>query len=222
MALFVCAVGVGLAAYLRLNGLVRDLIVRYGSQAVGTAVTLRSVSLSPFTGSGRLRGLAVANPPGYSKGNALSVEDVRVSLDPRSLLSGPVVVREIYVDSPAVLWELRLGETNLGRLRRNLEGDAATAPKKAEGPGRKVIIKDFVVKGGRIDVASAVSGKTGADLPSVHLKDIGAKNGGATVQEAISRTLDAIFKAAIEGGGGLQSAGKTLIDSLGGLFKKKR
>ena len=223
LALFIVAAGAGVSAYLRLNGIVRDLIERYGSQAAGTAVTLRSVSLSPFSGSGRLRGLSVANPAGYSKGSALSVEDVRVSLEPRSLLGCPVIVREVTVDSPAVLWEMRLGETNLGRLRRNLEGGAAPQKgKKAESPGRKVIIKDFIVKGGRIEVASAVTGKAAADLPAVHLRDIGAKSGGATMQDAVSQTLDAIFKAAIEGGGGLRSAGKILVEKLGGLFGKKK
>ncbi len=226
-ALAAAAAVVGLVAYFRLNGLVRDAIVRYASQATQTAVTVRSVSISPLSGTGSLRGLAIANPSGYSKESALSVEDIRIRISPASLLTGTVVVNEVLVASPWIRWEIRVGESNLGRLKRTLEGPPAPpakGKKAAEGPGRKVIVEHFILKDARVKVTSAVGGASEMTLPDLHLRDIGKKGGGATVKDVLSQVLSATFRAVMESGSGsaLQSAGASVLDKLGGLFKKKR
>lgn len=208
----------------RLNGVLHHAIEQYGSQATGTTVTLRDVSVSPWTGSGRLQGLAVANPIGYSKAYALRVEEIRVKLSPASLLSERVVVREVVIDGPDVNWEADVGGGNLGRIRRALEGPHSRRKPTSEDSGKRVVIERLNIRNGRVRVtAPGIAGPLSFALPELQLRELG--KGGGT-REALSQVLNAIFRAAIDAGGGaggvLRSATKAVGDTIGGLLKKAK
>ncbi|MBI4345748.1 MAG: hypothetical protein HY553_02765 [Elusimicrobia bacterium] len=223
--LLVLAAAAGLAALKaasRLNGALLHAVEHYGSLATGTKVTVRGVSVSPWTGSGRLRGLEVGNPVGYSKAHALRVEDIRVRLSPASLLTHEVVVREVVIDGPDVNWEADVGGGNLGRIRKALEGPPSKRKGAGESSGKRVVIERVTVRNGQVRVSAlGVEKPWSFSLPELNLRDIG--KGGGT-REAVSQVLNAIFRAAIDAGGGaggvLRSATKSVGDTIGGLLKK--
>ncbi|MBI4424900.1 MAG: hypothetical protein HY554_14305 [Elusimicrobia bacterium] len=220
------AAGLGAAAaYTRLNAALKERLERFASGATGTAVSLRRVSIVPWSGEGRLEGLSIANPAGFSADAALRVDSIRVRLEPRSLLSQAVRVREVVVDSPQLTWELDAGGGNLGKLRERLGGPRGKRRQKARpaSGGRRLIIESLVVRNGRLRVAaSGIGGPLLLPLPELRLKDLGKESGGATAQEAISAALDALIRSGLEAAGGagqtLSAAQKAVSKALRGLF----
>jgi hypothetical protein len=68
-----------------------------------------------------------------------------------------------------------------------------------EGPGKQLIINDFIVKKGKVNLAVAMAGgalgeqEIKADLPDIHLKDIGKKKGGASAAEVAREIVAALY-----------------------------
>ena len=69
-----------------MGSLVQSTIVKTGSQLLGTPVTLDSVRINPFKGTGELRMLAVANPTNYSEGPAVEIQEIAAEIQPTSLM----------------------------------------------------------------------------------------------------------------------------------------
>ncbi len=230
--------GTGVAAcvvvilFLFLNTIVKAGIETMGPKMVQAPVTVESVDLSPFTGSGSLKGIVVGNPEGYKTESAFKLAEVRVNVAISSLLSRKIVIQEIFVDAPEITYELGLGESNIGRIQKNIAeftGPAAEgeAPAAAEGDGKKVQIDEFLVKDGKIRVSAKVLGGAAAPvpLPDIHLQGIGKDEGGTSPGEAAKKIFSAITDGifgAVKGVGGAVTDGVSgLIDGVGGLFKKE-
>lgn len=216
--------GIGaVAAYKRLNSSLKEKVEGFASSAAGTKVTLREVSLS-LTGAGTLKGLVVANPDGYKSESALRVDEIRLKVDPTSLITPTIVVHEVVLDSPLLTWELGASGGNLGRIHKSL--GAGPSPYKGRGrskkaapapAGRRVLVERFVVRNGRLRVAGApgITGPVFMTLPDLRLKDLGKKDGGATTQQIVALALDAVIRSGLDTASG---AGKTLSQALRNLF----
>ena len=70
-----------------LDHIVAEQIEVRGGAALGTAVRVGSVELDLREGRGRLRDLRVANPPGFSGGDVLSLGSVSLAIDAQSALA---------------------------------------------------------------------------------------------------------------------------------------
>jgi uncharacterized protein involved in outer membrane biogenesis len=227
-----------LAAWLAFNSL--DVLVKwtlehYGPDVTGTAVQVAGVDISPRTGEGRIRGLELANPPGYSAARALRLGEVRLSLDPATLLKDVVHVRELVIDAPQITYERGSKATNLDAIQdriaayakgREAEASAAPAGAKPRDQRRRFVIDRLVIRAGRVTMTTAgLRGQgIGFDLPDIELLDVGKRRGGLTaseVAEVVASTLqqriaqklltniDALRRGGVEGA----------LDALEGLLK---
>lgn len=198
------------------------------TEAAGTPVTIGEVSVSPFSGAGRLSRLAVANPAGYSEASALRIDEVRVKLAPLSLLFGPIVVHEIVVEAPLVNWELGAAGGNLGKLRRatrRVEDDEDDLPRTTKPPARdpearRIIIENFITHKGRVRVDPRFGGRVDVELPDLHLRGLGAKEGGATVHDALSQAFHEVARSAWDAGGGARRAVRSISDVVAEAYEK--
>ncbi len=73
----------------------------------GVPVKIKSVEISMFGGTGKISGLTVENPKGFSKGNAFEMDSIRVELDPGAVFSQPLVINKLIFDSPVVNLEFK-------------------------------------------------------------------------------------------------------------------
>src|SRR5262245_8604885 len=100
--LVVLLVAVLVVVYFSLNTIVKRGVETVGPTITKVEVKLGAVNLSPFSGRGELSGLVVGNPEGFKSASALSVQEVRVALKPKSVFSEPIVVDEISVKAPEI------------------------------------------------------------------------------------------------------------------------
>ena len=126
-------------------------------------------------------------------------------VDLNSVLGNVIVVKNILVDGAHITWE-GFGGDNHKKIMQNIDAYAARfkkegAPKETketEGRGstrKKGDYQQFHSQNSSLDFI--VGGKKIATIPApdLHLTDIGRKEGGQTVQEAIKQTYQQVIAA---------------------------
>ncbi len=229
-----------------------DSAIRRGVETVGPMLTkvdvkLAGVSLSIFSGSGKIKGLVVGNPPGYKTPAAIQVGSASLAVQPGSVFSDKVVIHSINVQAPEITFETDLKGNNLSKIMANLDettGGASAKPtdsaqKKAS---KKLQVDDFLISGGKIHVSVTALGGQSATvpLPEIHLTGLGQGPDGITAAELSKRVLQAIEKESVQAASGAvadlskQAANLTkglgtnatgtvesVTKGIGGLLKKK-
>jgi hypothetical protein len=212
LAIAILVIAIAGAAYYfasNLDSIVKAVIEKYGSEATQASVSLKSVKLSVTEGRGELSGLAVKNPKGFSSADAISLGDIKVALDLSTLQSNTIVIKDVTILQPAVLYEYAGSGGNLETLQKNVQSYAAkfsggkTEPNKSAGdpaqsasqqPEKKVIIENLVIRDGKVAAThQALQGRTiSASLPTIQLKNIGKDKGGATPAEVAEKVIGTI------------------------------
>jgi hypothetical protein len=109
-----------------LDGIARAAIVGVGSKALGVEVGVGGVELALAEGSGTIRDLSVANPPGYGGGQALQFGELTLSLDTDA--KAITLIRVAGTEINAIAKD----ETNnFEELLGGLEGDAPAEESEA-------------------------------------------------------------------------------------------
>ena len=226
-----------------LGAVIKSAVERFGSDATKAKVTLSTADVSLTSGEGKLAGLVIANPEGFSGANAFELGLISLKLDTASVTTDTIVVKEVVVQGPKIRYELdgKLS-SNLGRIQENIDaytrslggggksggggkagGGSKPAPdetaSKPSGGEKKFVIENFYVRGGEVSLGTAASAAgASCPLPEIHLTGIGKKSGGATAGEVTSQVLGAITKGALDAAmsNGLTKAAK---DAVGGAVK---
>ena len=199
---------------------IRTAIEEAGNRATQVSVTLNKVDTGKvMDGAVALRGLVVGNPAGFKTDSAFKLGEISVKVDPSTVMSDTIVVREVVIAAPQVTYEFAGGGSNIGTIQKNVEkmaaGGSGGDAKSSEGGGKKVVIENLYVRDGIVTVsADFLQGKqTGTNLPAIHLKDIGKSSGGATPTEVAEQVIAAITKAATSAVGKLDVG--AIKDALG-------
>ncbi|MBM3569747.1 MAG: hypothetical protein FJX46_13460 [Alphaproteobacteria bacterium] len=204
LAVLIVVVGIGLYfVYSNLGAILKAGIERIGSATLGVKVTVEKVEIDPAAGTGAITGLTVANPAGFSPGQAFTLGRVALSLDPTSLTRDPITVRELAVEKPRIAYEHGPNGSNLDALVANAKrqsggaGGAATEKKDAK-PERKLVVERLVFRDGVVAASHAqLQGRNvEAKLPSLELKDLGKAKGGATPAELAEEVVSAVTREA--------------------------
>ena len=176
-----------------LDGLVADAIERYGSEALGAQVSVGSVELDLVAGRGTIRRLRVANPQGFSAGEAVAFDELTVQVDPASVTGSPIVLPQIRLIAPQIRLEVQAdGTSNIDALRRNAqayapsEGGSAGEP-SAVGEGDtsgdvvRLRIASIQMEAGGIaaDLRAVGDEEREVPLPAFQLTDVGGARGAA-------------------------------------------
>ncbi len=202
----VAVIGIVVFAFYSLDSLVQTAVEKFGSEATGAKVTLNAVKILPADGKGTISGLTLGNPAGFETGYAVKVGRADIVIDMATLAENTVVIREIRISSPDVTFEQGAGGSNFDAIRKNVEnyikkmGGGESAEKSGgKSAGKKLIIENFIITNGTVNVSAAILGgrKIVAPLPDIHLRDIGKKENGASPGAVAKKII-----AAIGGGAG--------------------
>lgn len=228
LALAVVVLAIAGAAYYfasNLDSIVKAAVERYGSEATQARVTLKAVELSPTAGTGRMQGLVVGNPKGFSTPEAISLGDINLKIDITSLQSNPIVIKEVLISQPAITYEYSGQGSNLDAIQKNVQAYAAkfgggqsgtsTPASQSGGEERKVVIERLSVQNGSIGIShAALQGRSlSSPLPTIELTNIGKDKGGATPAEVAEKVLGTISAQAS------QIASADLQKQIGNLVK---
>lgn len=216
----VVAIVVAVAAFVffGLGSALKTAVESIGSEATKTAVTLNEADVSVTSAKGTLRGLVVGNPSGFSTPHAFRFGETNVTIDPASITADTIVIKEIVVLAPEVTYEIGDSGNNIDTIRSNVDAYAkAGAGGGSAGGGRKLIIENLYIRGGKVAVsAKQLQGQSlGAGLPEIHMTDIGKDKGGATPAEVVEEVMASLAKS-VEGAVGSLDIGGQLKGQLPG------
>lgn len=165
-----------------LDRIVAGAIEYYGSGATHTDVSVSSVKIQLREGEGSVKGLSIANPPGFSTPDAFNLGAITIRLDTGSVTGDPVVIEEIRVSRPQVTYEIDAkGRSNINTLKDNLQRSPKQTKSTQEPGGKKknLAIRKLIVEEGRLDVRLAVrpGEPLTVNLPRIELSDLGGAEG---------------------------------------------
>ena len=184
-----------------LGPIVTKAVNTVGPRITGTKVELASASISPLTGGGTLKGLLVGNPAGWTSDKAITIGEVRASIQPASLLGSHILINEVFVDGPEFVFEQRLlGGNNIAALLKQIEantGGGSVVPEAKAGEAKageplKFAIKSFRIQNARMALSIAGQSLT-VPLPPLTITDLGVAEGGITAGQVAEQVLKRVL-----------------------------
>ena len=218
VALLIIAAGAGAWwLYASRDALIKRAIEHFGPDLTGVSVKVKAVNFEPVEGSGAITGLEVGNPPGFSTPRALTLGEIRLAVDPGTLTSDVVRIKELTIDSPNITYERGAKGDNLTTIQRHIESrlpksKGGEGSKSPDAPQRKFIVDRVVVKNGKVNYGGAVSVGT----PDIQLRDLGKKTNGATAAELVDEVWAQMMRSAMSRA---PAAVDNLREKLKGLIK---
>lgn len=188
------------AAFLvyRLDTFITNAVNTQGPELTGTEVHTGDVRVSLLSGRATVTKFFLGNPKGYRSAHALKADSITVDLEIGSLLRDTIVVNRIEVVQPDIIYEKRGGTDNFKIIARHAEQKAkekglVSGEVDEKKPGKKLLIREFVVRGGRVALYTPdlPSGAASAAIPDMHLRNVGGD--GAEPSAVFSRILAALY-----------------------------
>ena len=210
-------IGVGLALLLlaivvlfaSIDPLVKAAVERGASHATGVSTRVQSLDLTLLGGQLDMRDLVVANPAGeYQSPYFFQLNSLVLAVKPTSLLQSTVRIPRFIIDGAQLNLEHAGGKTNFGTILDHIKqlggtGTAKPAPKTEKG--KRFIIGELELKGISAQIALTRQlgerGQARATLPTIRMRDVGAKSGGITLQQLsaliVQKLLDGVKNSGI-------------------------
>jgi hypothetical protein len=218
------------AAYLVLiffvGSIVKSRIEKFGPELTQTTVVLGGAQLSPLSGTGTLTGLVVGNPKGWSGAQAFTLKSIHIDLVPSSVFSDHIVINEIVIDDPELVYETKLVSSNIGDLVKAI--NQATSSPPANGPTAQngkpttFVIRKLRLEHGHVKLGVGPTAVT-LDLPATEFTNLGSDGGVSAAQLSllVMRTIASdVVKGSIDGiGKGVSGLGSVAGVALKGSFE---
>jgi hypothetical protein len=188
-----------------INGLVKAAIEEVGTDVIGTQVRLQSANIEITDGRGELNQLSIANPNGFSNTSAFELGKVVLQVDPSSITSDVIVIKEVFISGANLLAEQKgLTETNLQALLNNVTGAAgssstdsnSTASTTESNSAVLFAVEKFTFSDSNLKVVTEKWGDFNLTLPAISLKNIGSKDKGLTPEQLTEAMIQPILKSA--------------------------
>jgi len=232
-----CVLALVIASFF-LGSIITRGVNSFGPKLTNTRLTLSNADISPFSGSGTLRGFVIGNPAGWSDADLASLGKVRVSVVPSSIRGDHIIINDIDVEAPVFDYETRLSSSNVNDLLANIEkaGGGSSAPRAVAKDGKplKIEVRHFRVHNGVVRLGAGRAGAVRIPLPPIELSDIGTRENGVTpdqlatvvMKSVTSNIVRATTQAAMKVGGTAGAAAtegaKRATGAIKGLFGGKK
>jgi len=202
---------VGLAGvWVFLDPLVATAIEKGSTFATGVETSVGSVDASLFAGRFGLKGLRLANPPGFSDDPFLDLGAAMASWQQGTILSQTIEMDELKVENVSVSLERGGSGTNYGKILDHLERLSSgkkeePQPAESKEAGKRLVIRKIEVKNVRATLRMSGLPSLEVKVPSIVLRDF-ASDGSTT--ELVAKLTKVLLQSILES---VLSAGKGIF-----------
>jgi hypothetical protein len=195
-----------------LDSLVKGGIEKGTTYATGTETKLESVDASLFSGRFGMKGLSIANPPGFRPEPFLHLGSAQATWDNGTILSDEIAIGTFALDGVEVDLESASGKTNYGAILANLEKLSGPADKKPAEPAsssaKKLSIKRIEIRnvkaGLHISGTPVGGGSLSVAVPLVAIDDFHSDGSTSEIVAKLTRALvEAVLQSALTAGKGV-------------------
>ena len=220
--------------YSNINNMIVDAVETHAPPITKTDVTLDSSNVSFMSGEGSMSGLTIGNPKGYSSRKLFKLNNIKVAIDLESITKDVIVIKHVDVVTPELTYEQggKAG-SNVQKLVNNIQSSTAEksgkkGSKKSTGGGageseKKIIIDRLTIRNGKINATMPVLKQwVQVALPTITMKDIGRKKGGATLDEVMKVIMNRVTAVAKNAASGpLKALKKKVLKEVESKVKDK-
>ena len=192
-----------------LDGIVKTAIETYGSDAVGSQVSVGSVEINLIDGTAAIYDFSVANPEGFSDQVVMRFSAVSVAIDIATIRDPLIVINSIVARQPYVLYESANGTTNVDVVSARFAGDeeATVAENSDDESDIELSIASILIE----SIEAQMAGEGVPDL-SINLGDINLQNLEGTPDEIASQIMGPVTRQiSANAAGALLEATATMI-----------
>ncbi len=174
--------------YSSLNDIVKKGIETVGSDVLGVQVTVNKVDISIKEGSAEIVGLKIKNPSGYKKDNAFSLGKIRLAIEPSSITTDIIRIKDITIASPEINYELANGKTNISVINNNIAGEGSSAnsetkqSRSSSKNKKSFIIDNISFADGSVNTYIAQLEKS-IKLPEIKIQNLGSQSNPASAKQ---------------------------------------
>ena len=198
------AIALGIAYYSsgKIDAYVKTAIEKYGSESLGTKVSVGEVNISLRQTTATITNLEIANPPGFDDPIAFKAGLIEITLNSKESKLDSVVIDRILLNSPMVFYIKTKQTDNLSSLQdqaarssNNSQSADKTGGSKDKGREQpRILIKKFDIERANLSYRDTriVSTTVNLKLDDIHIVDIDTGKNGAGTQEAVSKIVNAI------------------------------
>ena len=199
------------------------------TKALGVETSVGLVRVGLLTGTFSIRGLRIANPPGFETDHFFSLDRLHFEVPPKSLREETIAVRLLELDGVDVSLETVDKKANYEVILDNLNrfsktGSADSSAKKSAGEeeegGKKLVIQEAVIRDieARIDLGKVkgASDRVAVEIPEIRLRP-NSKTGSA--EASVAELTQVVVTAVLVGIAKKAPAAlaKNLLAGAGGL-----
>lgn len=183
---FVLLFGGGVFLFMNLGDIAKTVAQRVASRTLGVAVSIGTIEVNVPQKSVVVKNVKVANPSGYSRAHAVTIETIHLKAN--TLSDTLLNFNDVSVSGSEVYLEVKSDRTNLTDIKKNL--DRRAAQKDPAAKQLKVIIDEIKID--KMRVKPSITLLSDADLepaivPDIVLTGIGKRQGGVLAGDAIKQ-----------------------------------
>ena len=185
-----------------LDAIVKKAITRVGPEMTGVSVEVDKVGISLAGGRGEIGGLVIGNPRGYKGPHAFKLGSIVLALDKSSETADVVVIKELTIDAPDVVYDKGENGSNVEAIQRNIDeygkthfgGEEKDQAANGDAAAKRFIIESLQIRNGKIRLTGR---DTVMDLPTVQLRNVGKSQGGMTGGEIAGMVVKQMTQATV-------------------------
>lgn len=177
-----------------IDPLIKAAIEKTSPVVAKVETKLDRADVSILSGKGTLKGLVVGNPDGFKTPYCLKASEITLAVNPGSLMSDKVVIRQIRLISPEIAFEGGLKENNLTKIHDNVLAFTGGFSTNASDPSKKLQVDEFVVSGAKVTATTFLAGGQPVvlNLPDIRLTGLGTGPEGITAGNLMAVLLNEI------------------------------
>ena len=217
-----------LVGYLTVDGIVKGVVEKEGTEQLKVTTTLGGVTLGLIHGDVNLKNLAIASPPGFKAPQMFSVDSFGVNVgNILHLRDEPIHLATVVIDDPKLVVEQHGTKINFRELMDNMSKTDQPAGKNQPASTSKpvkLIIDTLTITNAHVTVQSDIHGfSKEMTLPSMTMKNVGNANGannGAAIKDVVTAVIGKMVDQTTLLGGLPVDLNKSLSENLSAVAGK--
>jgi len=139
-----------------LGSIAKIIIENTGSDFLGTPVKIKSLSIHPLKGTVDLQLLSLQTHDGFKEKNTLTLDSLKLSIDPASLFSDTIVIHKIQLTNPHFYYEQGEHSNNISAIIEHIKknSDPSKPKTESESTSKKIIVEQLLIPQIFIDVTN--------------------------------------------------------------------
>lgn len=193
-----------MVAVFNLGTIVKMAVNSYGPEITKTHMQVDKADVSVFQARAGLEHFVLGNPEGFSSPHAITVGSMLIDVDESTLTKDTVIIDRIEVIAPEITYEIKGTTDNFRAIIENMKKPEQQGKKDGEKSvekkdGKKVIIRNLILKNIKVKTSADIAGGDIATttISEIHLRDIGEKQNGVDMAEAVLTVLNELYSQVI-------------------------